>query len=333
MPLDDLDSRACLVTGSTGFLGSWLVDRLLERGARVRCLARSTSRRDFLSNARVQYALGDVTDVDSLRRALAGVDYVFHVAGLIKAADPARYEHVNAEGTRNVLSVAAEQAGSIRRVLVVSSLAAVGPSRRGLLVDETWEPRPISPYGRSKLQGERHARSFADVVPLTIVRPPSIYGPRDRETLLVYRLATLPIRPAIGREGAISVVHVADLSDGILLAATHPAAVGQTYFLTGDDAPSMSELLGLIASALGRRGAVLPVPPIAIRGAGVIAGLVRDVTGRSFIFDRWKAEEIAIGHWACSSALARDQIGFRPQIGLIEGLRSTAEWYWKAGWL
>jgi nucleoside-diphosphate-sugar epimerase len=333
MSLDDLASRACLVTGSTGFLGGWLVERLLAHGARVRCLVRSTSRRDFLPGSHVEYVLGDVTDVESLRRALAGVDYVFHVAGLIKAADPARYDQVNALGTRNVLSVAAERPDSIRRVVVVSSLAAVGPSRPGQPVDETWEPRPVSPYGKSKLQGEQHARSFARVVPLTIVRPPSIYGPRDRETLLVYRLANLPIRLAIGREGAISAIHVADLADGLLLAATRLAAIGQTYFLSGDESPSMSELLELIASALGRKGPAVSVPPVAIRAAGVTAGLIRDVTGRSFIFDRWKAEEIAIGHWACTSALARQQIGFQPQINLVEGLAATAAWYRKAGWL
>jgi dihydroflavonol-4-reductase len=331
--LDDLTNRLCLVTGGSGFVGSWVVDRLVAAGARVRCLVRTTSRRAFLPEATVELASGDVTDATSVGRAMEDVEYVFHVAGLIKAARTSAFELVNVEGTRNVVSAAAANTASVRRVLVVSSLAAVGPSRSGQPADENWEARPISPYGRSKLRAEEVARSFQDTVPLTIVRPPSVYGPRDRETLLVFYLARLPLRPAIGRNGAISVIHVGDLADGIIRAATHPAAVGATFFLTGDEAPAMSELLELIAVVSGRRGFSVPIPPTLVRAAGLLAGAAGDRLGAPLIFDRWKAEEIAIGQWACSNALARERIGFAPSISLRAGLTQTANWYQKVGWL
>jgi nucleoside-diphosphate-sugar epimerase len=333
MPVDDISSRLCLVTGATGFVGGWLTERLTERGARVRCLVRSTSRRQYLPTNGVELAVGDVTDVESLRRAMDGVEYVFHVAGLITARRPSDYYRVNADGTRNVASVAAEFQNSLRRVLVVSSLAAAGPSRPGNPVDESQTPRPVSPYGKSKLLAEAFARAHCGRVPVTIVRPPSVYGPRDRETLLIFRLAGLPVRPSIVPHGEISAIHVADLVDGIILATTHPSANGQTYFLSGDETPSMSELLELIARSLGQKGRALPVPGVVVRSAGLIADVIRNATGLPLIFDRWKAEEIAIGCWSCSSALARAQLGFQTSRTLAEGIQSTAEWYRSSGWL
>jgi nucleoside-diphosphate-sugar epimerase len=333
MVADDLRDRTCLVTGATGFLGSWVVERLVTDGARVRCLVRSTSRREFLPSSDLECAIGDIMDVRSVRRAMEGVDYVFHVAGLIKAPNEAAFLQVNGEGTRNVMTAAAERADRVRRVLVVSSLSAAGPSRPGAATDESWTPRPMSPYGRSKLRGEEIAREMGQNVPMTIVRPPAIYGPRDRETLMLFQMARLPIHPVIARHGAISTIHAADLADGILVAATHPRSVGQTYYLSGDESPSASELFRLIATALGRRAVRVPVPASAIVVAGQVAELVRDTTGLPLIFDRGKAEEMANGHWACSGDRARRELGFEPRIKLADGIAATAKWYQAHGWL
>jgi nucleoside-diphosphate-sugar epimerase len=194
-------------------------------------------------------------------------------------------------------------------------------------------PRPRSPYAKSKLLAEQLAQMHGGAVPVTIVRPPSIYGPRDRETLLIFRVAGLPVRPAIGSPGEISAIHVSDFVDGIILAATHPSGTGQTYYLSGDETPSMNELLDLVARSIGRKGRAVPIPGVVVRGAGVVTELARNATGIPFIFDRWKAEEIAIGCWACSSARARRELGFQPTVSLAEGIRSTAEWYRRFGWL
>lgn len=330
--LDDLQSRRCLVTGSSGFLGSWVVERLLVAGATVRCLVRATSRREFLPVDRVELVVGDVTDPASVTRALLGVDYVFHIAGLVKAPSEAVFDRVNVAGTRNLL-MAAEQAPRIRRVTAVSSLAAVGPSEPGHPVDETWTPRPISPYGRSKLRAEEICHSFLSTLPITVVRPPAIYGPRDRETLLLFRVANLPIRPRIAPHGAISTIHVVDLADGIILAATHPDAIGKTYFLGGVEALSAADLIRLIGFALGRTAIEVPVPAIVLSASGILAEAFRDLAGASFIFDRAKADEIARGEWMCTSDLARRELGFQPRIDLTDGITSTARWYRENGWL
>ncbi len=331
--MSDLADQVCLVTGASGFVGGWVVERLLERGARVRCLLRPTSNRSFLPVDRIEIAAGDVTDLASVERAIVGCDYVFHVAGLIKARDPKEYLRVNRDGTIHVLVAARSQRVSVQRVVVLSSLAAVGPSRPGEPADESWEPNPVSPYGKSKRLAEAAAWTFAADLPLTIIRPPSVYGPRDREMLQVMQVAGLPIRPRFGPGSAVSTIHVSDLADGILLAATQAAAVGRAYFVASDETPTLDGLLEIVAKALGTRGGSIPVPAPITLALGFTSELVRNLTGLPFIFDRWKAREIVLGYWACSNERAKLELGFAPRFSLVAGIADTVEWYRKMGWL
>lgn len=329
----DLASQTCLVTGASGFLGSFVVERLVERGARVRCLLRKSSSRAFLPNGEIEVAIGDVTDLESLRSAVVDVDVVFHLAGLIKARRPEEYYRVNYLGTVNLLEACREHADRLRRVMVVSSQAAAGPSAPGEPISEESPCRPVTPYGRSKREAEQAVAAFHRHLPLTVVRPPTIYGPRDRETLMLFRLAARGIRPSLAGGGEVSVIHASDLADGILLAAAHPVAIGQTYFMAGDETPSMDELMGAIARTFRSGGIALPISPWMLRAGARAAEVLRDLGGQSLVFDRWKAEEILSHYWACSSARAKAELGFAPRIPLADGLADTARWYRKMGWL
>jgi len=329
----DFSGRSCLVTGATGFLGSHLVAALVEHGARVRCLVRSTSRRDFLPTLGVELVTGDVTIPESLPSAVDDVDYVFHLAGLIKASDPADYFRVNYLGTIALLEACRSRARQLQRVLIVSSLAAAGPSAPGRPVTESWPCRPVTPYGKSKLLAEQAASAYVSELPITIIRPPTIYGPRDRETLLLFRLVALGIRPHLPVRGEISIVHATDLVTGILLAATHPAATGETFFIAGDEILSFDEVISHLARAVGRQGLTVPVPRWAVRASARAAEIMREVAGISLVFDRWKAVEILEGYWACSNERARRLLGFAPRIRVADGLAATAHWYRAAGWL
>lgn len=331
--MNELAERVCLVTGASGFVGGWVVERLLERGARVRCLLRPTSNRSFLPVNRVEIAAGDVTDPASVERAVAGSDFVFHAAGLIKARDPSEYVRVNRDGTVHVLEAARSQRVPVRRVVVVSSLAAIGPSAPGQPAEAWWEPHPFSPYGESKQLAEAAAWTFAADLPITIVRPPSVYGPRDREMFQLMRLASLPIRPRFGTGSAVSTIHVSDLVDGILLAATHASAVGKAFFLACDETPTIDGLMEIVRKALGTRGVSVTVPSTVTLAAGWTSELVRNLTGIPTIFDRWKAREIVRGYWACSNQRAKLELGFEPRFSLNAGIADTVRWYRKMGWL
>src|SRR5262249_28662616 len=157
----------------------------------------------------------------------------------------------------------------------VSSQAAGGPSEPGQPRDESMPDRPVTPYGKSKHLAEVAARCYDRLFPITIVRPPTIYDPRDRETLLMFRLAALHLRPLLTFEGAISSVHASDLIDGILLTATRPRAAGETYFLNGDEMPTPDEMMGLIADAVGVQEIPVPLPAWAIQAAGRLAEIAR----------------------------------------------------------
>lgn len=325
--------RLCLVTGASGFVGGWVVEKLIAEGARVRCLVRSSSRLDLLQELPVELAVGDVADLSALRSALSGVEFVFHVAGLIKANDPSDYFRVNSLGSVNVLEAARSQAPQLERLVLVSSLAAAGPSQPGRPRDETHPALPLTPYGQSKWQSEEAAASYRTDLPITIVRPPTVYGPRDRESLILFRVVAAGIRPKLGDDSEVSLVHVSDLVDGILLAATTESAVGQTYFIAGDETPSLSKLVEYVADAVGRPGIEVPVAEWSIRTAGKAADFLRQNAGLPIIFDRWKAEELLAGYWACSNAKAKAGLHFAPRISLREGLLLTSRWYREVGWL
>jgi len=333
MAFDALKGRTCLVTGATGFLGSYVVERLVDAGASVRCLVRASSNCVFLPSSGIQFCHGDVTDPDSLSFPLRDVDYVFHLASLIKARSPSAYYRVNYLGTINLLEACQNVAPWLRRVVVVSSLAAVGPSLPGDPLDESSPCCPTTPYGNSKWQQEQVATAYSKRLPVTIIRPPSIYGPRDRETLAIFQCAALGLVPSLPVEGELSIVHAADAADGILIAATSAEAVGRTYFIAGDETPSYRELMTLIGTAVGRHGVKVPVSGWMLRLAGRIAEAAREVTGTPIIFDRWKAEEILGGFWACRNTRAKCELGFEPRVPLQRGLADTAKWYRAMGWL
>jgi nucleoside-diphosphate-sugar epimerase len=333
-----------LVTGASGFIGRHLVQRMIERGWRVSCLVRATSRIDELRSAGAQLITGDVTDRAGAERALdvsqAGI--VFHLAGLVKALRTDDFARVNAGGVESVASACADRADP-PVLVVVSSLAAAGPCAVGRPRVESDSPTPVSAYGRSKLAGEQAAAKYAAGVPISIVRPPIVFGPGDRGTLEMFRpIARWGIHVVPGRgECRYSLIHVADLVEGLLLAAErgerlHPSGPpGQgVYFLAADDDPTYAELGTAMATALGKqRATVLHVPRPLMR----LFGLCGDAMGRICRRPGWvnsdKIAEALAGSWTCSSVKARTHLDWSPAAALAERQRETAQWYRQAGWL
>jgi nucleoside-diphosphate-sugar epimerase len=322
-----------LVTGASGFVGSHIVDELLRRGARVRCLLRGTSSRRWLDGKQVEFADGDVCREEGLDQAMAGADWIVHAAGLTHARNAAEFHRANVDGTENILAAALRSNPKPRRFLYISSQAAAGPSRDGAPVTEDRVPQPVSTYGNTKLAGELIVMRAADRLPVTTIRPPTVYGPREKALLKYFRAVKLHVRPSLGVSESFSIVYAEDLARAVWTALENDAAVGRVYFVGGPDATSYEEVGDLIQRAMETWAVRLSIPGFVLH-AGALAGeLVGAATRCSPFFSREKIREITAGPWIVSSRRIREELAWSPATPLDQGLRATALWYREAGWV
>jgi nucleoside-diphosphate-sugar epimerase len=318
------------VTGGTGFVGSHLVEELLRRGYAVRALARRDPK--WLDGQPVELVRAGLDDERALREALAGVDVVHHVAGLTRAPDERALVEANVEGTRRLLDAAAE--AGVGRVLVTSSQAAAGPSD-GAPLTEGDPMRPLSAYGRSKAAMERMAAAHPLADRTVVVRPPSVYGPREADIYTILRTAARQrLFPVVGdaRRPALALVHVRDLVRGMADAAEADAALGETFFLTGARDHAWEEIRAAVEAALGHRVVRVPVPAALVGPAGALVEGAGRLVGAYPPLNRDKARE-ARAEWRASSAKAAQTFGYAPAVGLEEGMAATVAWYRAHGWL
>jgi len=321
------------VTGGTGFVGSHLVEHLLASGfSEVRCLVRNELK--FLKGIRVKAIRGDLSDASALSEGVRGVDYVFHTAALTRSMDPDAFFRTNVEGTVNLLRAIERTGPRMRKVLVTSSLAVVGASD-GSVATETTPLRPISLYGRSKVQMEESLARFEESLPLVVVRPPAVYGPRESDIYTFFRSVSRGICPIVGsgREKAVSLVHARDLVIGMTRAALSEKTTGNTYFLGSPDFYSWSEIRDAAATALERRVLTVRVPEIFVGPVGAVSELIGRLTGSYPPLNREKAREIRSACKMCDHSRATADFGYQPQIDLWTGIRDTVDWYRKERWL
>jgi nucleoside-diphosphate-sugar epimerase len=327
-----------LVTGSSGFIGSHLVDALITRGATVRVLARAGAAAGEPDPRTTRWTV-DLLDDRSVRETPAwdGVTHVFHLAGVTKRRTLAQFRSGNVVPTANLLAAAVARGGvSPPRMVFVSSQAAGGPaSSPDRPVREDDPPLPIEGYGQSKLEAERATLRYDGELPVTIIRPAAVYGPRDRDFLRAFRLAARSIAiHAVPRQNRFSIVHVADLVDALLRAAERPQAVGRTYNVANDAPVSWQELYAEIAEAASLEPALsLQLPLPAIAAAGYAGDVVSALTGWHTLANRHKTRLARPRWWLCDPARARDELGWISTIPLQRGVRDTYLWYLAARWM
>ncbi len=323
-----------LVTGGTGFVGSHLVDLLLKRGYEVTCLVRNPDRLQWLSGKDVRLVQGDCSRPESLVPAVQNSPIIIHVAGLTKAKYAREYYAVNHIGTRNILEACARQRDVITKFVLVSSLAAAGPSPDGRPVTAGDEPRPVSDYGKSKLLAEAETLRYKDRFPVVILRPSAVYGPRDRDMFELFRGAagglTLEI---MGGERFINPCYVEDLTEALFLAAEAKSASGSIYFAAEPRSYSWSEFRASLLAAGGVKARTLAVPYAAAYLIGLAAEFGSLFTDRPALLNRQKIREAAQKYWICDVGKTERELGFKSAYPLNKGLAITWQWYRDNHWL
>lgn len=318
-----------LVTGAGGFLGQALVRALSARRARVRALVRRPE--PALALPGVELILGDATDPAVLAGAARGVDVVFHLAGVRRAAERDEFFRVNVGSTRLLLEACLAQSPGLRRFVLAGSRAASPPSATGCREEEPL--RPSEAYGESKAEAERVAWQYRDQLPVSVARPPRIMGPGDRENLLFFTLAAKGWALRFGEDPPLSWIDVDDAARGLLVLAERPAAVGQAYFLASQERTTVEGLFLAAAAALGVTPRRVRVPGPLLSAAAAAADLVTRATGRKLPLNRKLARQLLAPGWACDPSKARDQLGFTAATPLADSIGRAAAWYRAQGWL
>jgi nucleoside-diphosphate-sugar epimerase len=327
-----------LVTGATGFVGSHLVEALVNAGTRVTALVRSPHKAARLQALGVRRIAGDLHDHRALVDAAQDVDVIFHVAGLTAARDEAEFLHANRDGVRQLLQ-AARQAADRPRFVLVSSMAAGGPAPRGQPLTGPEPPRPLTAYGRSKLAGEDEVR--ASELPWTIVRPPMVYGPGDTEVLKLFRVVRAGLAPLFG-DGSqeLTAVFGPDLADALLSVIRSDVTIGRAYYVCHPEIVTSRALVHLVADALSATGISRPgrvrtlsLPEWLGRSLLTVTETAARLSGRATILTRDKANEFFQPAWTADPEPLFRDAGWRAAHDLQAGLALTARWYGDQGWL
>ncbi len=323
-----------VVTGANGFVGSHLVDHLLDKGYRVRCLIRKTSDTKWLRDKEVEIHNCGLFDREGLRKAFDGVEYVYHVAGVVKSKKPEGYFKGNVDTTRSLLETALEFNETIKRFLVVSSQTAAGPSFDEKPVVESDEPHPITTYGRSKLAQENLAKEYMDRLPITICRAPAVYGERDTEIFIFFQTFAKGLFTTIGFDRKlISLIHADDLVRGFIQAAESEVATGQIYFISSEKFYTWEEIGDITKKIMNKKPLHIKVPHFMVYSIASIAQFFTLFSSKPATLNIEKAKDITRHAWICSTLKAVDQIGYRQELSAEEGIKKTVDWYKQQGWL
>lgn len=325
-----------LITGATGFIGKRLLNALSSEKRNIRCLIRKSSDVSELSKFDVEIVYGDVGDLESVEKAMKDVDVVYHLAAV---ANPSNYRpysdyKINVDGTKNILKAAAKNKDNIKKLVIMSSIAATGPSMDGKPLDENSSYKPITNYGKSKVNVEKIVHAFEKKygLPCTLIRPPMVYGIGDKDWLGFFSMVknsaekNKKLFVPGDHKNLFDFCYVDNLVKGLIQAEKSDKTVGQTYFLSDSTPYKIEEILKAITDAYG---VDYPKKFHSKKFMSVLASGF-DTLGKIFHFDGPVSKRdvawMTTNYWVVSCEKAKREFGYSPDISLQEGIKRTIEW-------
>jgi nucleoside-diphosphate-sugar epimerase len=328
------NKETALVTGANGFVGSHLVDYLLNKNFNVKCLVRKTSNLKWLNGKDVEIFNCGLFDRDGIKTAMENVNYVYHVAGVVKAKNIEGYFKGNVEATKILLETAEENKKNIKRFVVVSSQTVSGPSYDGKPVNEQTECKPLTNYAKSKFEQEKLVFSYKEKIPVTICRAPAIYGERDTEIFIYFQTFSKGLTSLIGFDKKVlSLLHVADLAEGLFLAATSDKSIGEIYFISSEKYYTWDEVGAITSKELNKKALKIRIPHFIVYTVAAIAQFFAIFSSKPATLNIEKAKDLTQNAWICDTTKAINDFGYRQKISIEDGIKRTCDWYKKMKWI
>lgn len=333
-----LHGKRLLVTGASGFIGSFIVEQGLDMGMDVWAAMRKTSSKQWLTDPRTNFIELNLSSKDDLKRQLAGLqfDYVVHAAGVTKSLHKEDFFRINTEGTKNLATALMELQMPLVRFVEISSLSVFGPIREQQPykeINENDTPRPNTAYGRSKLEAERFLDSL-EGFPYVVLRPTGVYGPRERDYFMMAQSIKKHTDFAVGyTKQDITFVYVADVVQAVFLALDH-GQTGRKYFLSDGQVYDSRAFSDLIRRELGNPWLLRVKAPIWLLRVITFCGeYIGRMTGTITALNNDKYNIMKQRNWRCDISPAINELGYKPEYGLERGVRIAMQWYKDNGWI
>ncbi len=321
-----------LVTGGTGFIGSHVVERLIDDGHDVVATKRPNSSLKWLPLNKIEVVDAPVENMSALHDVLPNIDAVVHVAGITRAKGRGDFFRVNARSVDNLLRLCDEYASRMRKFVLISSLSAAGFAE-DVPLDESMELSPYTDYGESKYAGEKYALNYKNKFEIAILRPPTVYGPRETGVFVYFKMINKGILPFVDtRERKLSVIYVKDLAKAVSMLLDANYKSGSAYFISDGEVYTWQEFADEIALALGKKPLKLTLPSLLGWPFAAVAEVKARITGNPALLSFYRIRMLK-RDWTCDSALLECETGFAPEYDLERGVKETAQWYLEEGWL
>ena len=328
-----------LITGASGFIGSFIVEEALKRGFETWAAVRKSSSKAYLQDERINFIELNLSSKEQLVEQLKGkgFDYVVHAAGVTKCLNKQDFNRINTLGTKNLVDALMEVGMPLKRLVFISSLSIFGAIKEQQPYEEIREtdtPQPNTAYGKSKLEAEKYLESLGTRVPYIILRPTGVYGPREKDYFIMAKSIKGHSDFAVGyKRQDITFVYVQDVVQAVFL-ALEKGENGRKYFLSDGQVYQSTTFSDLIHEELGRPWWIRITAPVwVLRIVTFFGEYIGRMTGKVTALNNDKYNILKQRNWRCDIQPAIDELGYQPKYDLKQGVKETIKWYVDNRWL